>query len=125
MIKFLSDKSDVVACRVSREITPEDTDRLTQEMELAFESNLTTHLYYEIDEYIQFSAQSVMHGLRHALQMLAHRKQLGRVAVISNDPLIRSMWKIESAILPELSYRTFNQDQADLALAWIEGSAAV
>jgi hypothetical protein len=121
MIEFLSNKSDVVACRISREITPEDTDCLTHELELAFATSSATHFYYEIDEFIQFSADSVMHGLRHALGMLVHRKQLGRVAVVSNDPFIRSMWKVESALLPDISYRTFKQSERDHALAWVEG----
>ena len=123
MIEFLSSKSDVVACRVSKEITPEDTDLLTHEMELAFETDSVTHFYYEIDKFLEFSAESVTHGLRHALAMLAHRRELGRVAVVSDDPLLRGLWRVESALLPNLSYRTFKQSQRKIALAWIEEGA--
>lgn len=120
MIEFLSRKDDVVACRLSKEITPADTAMLTHEMELAFETNAVTHFYYEIDKFLEFSTDSVTHGLRQALAMLAHRQELGRVAVVSDDPVIRGIWKIESALLPRLSYRTFKQSQRDEALTWIE-----
>lgn len=125
MIEFLSTTPGVVACRLSRRIAPEDTDQLTHELQLAFDNNGTVNLYYELDEDVEMSGRAIVHGLRNALDIFARRDQLGRVAIVTDDTLMRALSKAESALLPGISYELFGQDQCYRAREWVEGSSAL
>ncbi|KEO91354.1 hypothetical protein EH31_01435 [Erythrobacter longus] len=125
MIEFLSTTPGVVACRLNRRIEPEDTDQLTHELQLAFENDGPVNLYYELDKDIEMSVRAIVHGLRNALDIFVRRDQLGRVAIVSDDTLMRALSKAESALLPGISYELFHQDQCYLAREWIEGSSAL
>lgn len=127
MIEFLSIDPGIVACRASGALTPDDTDALMHELELAIadegEVEGKIDLYYEIDDDIRMSPSSVLHGLRIALDILARRKRLGRVAVVSDRLLLRTLWRIESMLMPQLSYRQFTHAHRAEALDWVAGRA--
>ena len=53
--------------------------------------------------------------------MLGKLNRFGRVAVVADQAWIRAMTRIESAILPFISYRVFEPAQRDEALAWAKG----
>lgn len=123
MIEFLSKTPGVVACRLSQRVEPDDTEKLTRELELAFENNEMVNLYYELDEDIEMSAQAIIHGLPNAHDIFARRDQLGRIAIVTDDALMRALSRAESALLPDISYELFHQDQRSVAREWIEGDS--
>ena len=53
--------------------------------------------------------------------MLREREKFGRIAVVSDHNWIRWATRIESALIPGLSYETYRMDERDRALAWVEG----
>ena len=52
---------------------------------------------------------------------LASKLLIGRVAVVADQAWIRAATRIESVILPFISYRTFTPDQRQEAFAWVAG----
>jgi len=44
------------------------------------------------------------------------------VAVVADQAWIRAGTRIESALLPHISYRTYMPDERSEALAWVVGS---
>jgi hypothetical protein len=53
--------------------------------------------------------------------MVGKLRRFGRIAVVSDLRWIRWATKIESALLPFVSYETFTSDERHRALAWVEG----
>jgi hypothetical protein len=46
--------------------------------------------------------------------------RFGRVAVVAHQAWVRWGTRLESALLPFISYRTFEPEERDAALAWVE-----
>ena len=57
-------------------------------------------------------------------RLLGKLRQFGRVAVVADQAWVRIATRIESALLPFVSYRTFEPEQRAEALAWVRGSAS-
>jgi hypothetical protein len=54
-----------------------------------------------------------------ALPLFGKLGRFGRVAVVADQAWVRCGTRIESAILPFISYRTFEPTQREDALAWV------
>lgn len=48
----------------------------------------------------------------------------GRVAVVADQAWVRIGTRLESALLPSISYHTYMPEERDQALAWVEGRTA-
>jgi hypothetical protein len=62
--------------------------------------------------------------LERALPMLGQLARFGRVAVVSESAWLRALTRLESALLPNISYQTFTPDEREQALAWVEGRSS-
>jgi hypothetical protein len=47
----------------------------------------------------------------------------GRVAVVADQAWVRVGTRLESALLPNIRYRTYMPEERDEALAWVVGAA--
>jgi hypothetical protein len=65
------------------------------------------------------------HHLGRAMPMFGKLSRFGRVAVVADQAWIRFASRLESAILPFVSYRVFEPDRRADALAWVAGSEAL
>ncbi|MEO1222205.1 MAG: STAS/SEC14 domain-containing protein [Pseudomonadota bacterium] len=64
-----------------------------------------------------FSAVSV--ELVHMPLFLKWLYSLDRIAIVSDDDWIRTAARLESALLPGVTYQVYDDDEADAALAWV------
>ena len=48
--------------------------------------------------------------------------RFGRVAVVADQTWVRIGTRVESAVLPFISYKTFEPAQREEALAWVKGA---
>jgi hypothetical protein len=60
--------------------------------------------------------------MKRAMPLLGKLDRFGRVAVVADQAWIRFGTRLESAILPNVSYRTYLPEERDEAFAWVEGS---
>jgi hypothetical protein len=58
------------------------------------------------------------------LPLFGKLERFGRVAIVADQAWVRLGAQIESALLPDISYRTFTPDRSAEALAWVRGSIA-
>ena len=58
-----------------------------------------------------------------ALPLFGKLGRFGRVAVVADQGWIRAATKVESAMLPHVSYRVFEPGERDEAFAWVTGAA--
>src|SRR3546814_20334770 len=64
---------------------------------------------------------ALLFDLRHVFHYLVRLKQFGRIAIVTDQSWVRIASRIESALLPYVSYEVYPVAQRDRALAWVKG----
>lgn len=124
MLEFIPSREDVIATRMSGKITAEELGLYIDRLEDALERRPKTHVYAEMVDFRGLQMQDFGSHMRRGFDMLDRLDRFGRVAVVADQAWIRWLAKIESALLPMVSYRTFRLDERDRALAYVEGGSA-
>lgn len=122
MIEHLKAKSGVLALRVGEHLAREDIDKCLELLAEAFEGHSKIGLYIEVSEFTGFDTEALAPGFKRASALLRQLDRFGRVAIVSDQAWIRWASRLESAILPGISYRTYTIAERRKALAWIEGA---
>ncbi|MGD9636464.1 MAG: STAS/SEC14 domain-containing protein, partial [Pirellulales bacterium] len=94
---------------------------LIDQLERSLDEKEQTHLYVEVENFLGIEPAALPDYLPRAAAMLGKLRRFGRVAIVSDLRWIRWATKIESALLPHISYETFTSDERHRALAWVEG----
>ena len=121
MIEYLDSAPDVIALRITGRLSRDEIMGTTERIERAFAANEKTHLFVEIADYQGFDWSALGEHLPHAWTLLRQREKFGRIAVVSDHRWILWATRIESALIPGLSYETYRMDEREQALAWVEG----
>nr|MDJ0644261.1 STAS/SEC14 domain-containing protein [Erythrobacter sp.] len=66
-----------------------------------------------------FSFSAVTVELGHVPSLMKWVYGLDRIAIISDEEWIRTASRLESALLPGVTYEVYDEDEADAARAWI------
>jgi hypothetical protein len=121
MIEYLESAGDVLALRCHGKLEGTELDTLIDRLDAALQLNDKTHVFAEMQAFGGFDLSHLPHYLERALPMLRQLERFGRVAVVSESAWLRALTRLESALLPHVSYRTFTPDEREQALAWVEG----
>lgn len=121
MIRYFNSETNVVACSIAGGISREELIELFSRIERSLETNEKTHLFVEIDGLTGIDARAWAEHMPRGLAMVSKLKRFGRIAVVSNDRLVRWATRIESALLPYVRYEIFTSGEREQALAWVEG----
>lgn len=121
MLKYLPSNDDVIACRISGRLSADELRDLTQKLVGAIDRNPKTHMFCEIAGLTGVDMKGWAEQLPSGLSLFAKLERFGRVAVVSDQQWIRWATRIESALLPNISYEIFDLSERDRALAWVEG----
>src|SRR5690606_12687552 len=125
MLEFLPSARDVIALQITGKLDHDSALHLIEVLEAAVSANDKTHVFAEI---IDFSGMDFTHlpqYIGRAVPFLGKLTRLGRVAVVSDQAWLRALARLESAILPHVSYETFTSEERERALAWVEGGGAL
>lgn len=121
MIEYLETTPDVIAVRIEGRLSRDEIMGIVARIEQAFTGEGKTHIFAEIADFHGFDWTALGEYLPHALGMLGQREKFGRIAVVSDLAWIRWATRIESALIPGLSYETYKMGEREQALAWVEG----
>lgn len=121
MIEHIESSRDVIAMKISGKLTREELGEISERIELSIAKHDKTHLFVEIEDFHGFDAGAVPEYIPRAAAILGKLSRFGRIAVVSDLAWIRWAAKIESALLPNISYETFTACERHRALAWVEG----
>lgn len=121
MIEYIQSSEDVIALRITGRLMREELDGITTRVEQSLAANEKTHIFVEIEDFSGFDVTALPEYLPRAAAMLGQLGRFGRIAVVSDQRWIRWATKLESALLPHISYETFTADERHRALAWVEG----
>lgn len=116
---------NVFAGTVSGRLGNDEIDAIFRRLDALFETDEKVHLFIEVQNFQGLSSDAWMRDLSHGMRYLSRLKQFGRVAIVSEQGWIRSMSRLESALLPFVHYEVFTPDQRDAALAWVCGEGAL
>lgn len=121
MIEMIDTAPDVVALRIAHRIAGEELDLIMDRLDATMAEHDKVHIFVETSGIEAIELNGLPSYMRRAMPLFGKLDRFGRVAVVADQAWIRIGTRIESALLPFISYRTFMPGQRDEALAWVEG----
>ena len=121
MIELIKSNEDVIALKITGKLMREELQEITARVEKSLAERQKTHIFVEIEDFSGFDLTALPEYMPRAAAMLGQLDRFGRIAVVSDLRWIRWATKLESALLPHISYETFIADERHRALAWVEG----
>lgn len=121
MIQLIPTAEDVIAFKISGRLSRDELTRIADLVEPSLEAHEKTHVFVEVEDFTGFELSALDEYLPRAFHMLSKLERFGRVAVVSDLRWVRWATKFESALLPHISYETFETAERARALAWVEG----
>ncbi|WP_332816668.1 STAS/SEC14 domain-containing protein [Sphingopyxis sp.] len=123
MFEIINTKDDVLAVRINGKITGEDLAEIMERLEVAIAVNEKVHVYAETQSIDGIEIAGLAAHIARAAPLMGKLRQFGRVAVVADQLWIRALTRVESALLPHISYRVFKPEDRGAALMWVEGNA--
>jgi stage II sporulation SpoAA-like protein len=125
MMEILETEPGVIAAKFSGQFRREEIEEITALVERSLDEHERTHIYVEIHDNFTVDLGAVAANAPRGAAMLTKLDRFGRIAVVTEAPWIRWATRIESAILPGISYETFGLAEHEQARAWVDGSRAL
>lgn len=125
MHEFIETADDVFAVKISSKITSADLDALIDRLEAVMARHEKVHVFMESHSIEGIEISQLSQYLSRSMPFFGKLKQFGRIAVVADQTWIRVWTRIESALLPFVTYKVFTPDQRDRALAWVEGKGTL
>ena len=125
MHKFLNSPDDVLALEISGTITGEDLDAIMDRTEAIMARHDKIHVFVETRDIEGMQLSALPHHMSRAFPLFGKLDRFGRVAVVSDQAWMRVGTRLESAFLPNISYRVCKPEERDEALAWVMGREKV
>ena len=124
MLEFINTRDDVLAVTISGRLAGPDLTAVMDRLERAMADHDKVHVFVETHALDGIELSDLPGYLARALPMFGKLRHFGRVAVVADPRWVRNATRIESAVLPGISYRTFEPEQRDEALAWVQDAPA-
>lgn len=123
MIDLMDTADDVIAVKVAHKITGADLDGIMTRLDEAMRRHDKVHVFVETSAIEDIEISALPGYMARAMPLFGKLSRFGRVAVVADQAWIRMATRIESAVLPFISYRVFEPPQREEALAWVAGQA--
>lgn len=121
MLELMDAGDDVLAVKVAGKITSADLDAIMARLEDVMRQHEKVHVFVETSGIDGIEISALPSYTARAMPLFTKLNRFGRIAVVADQAWIRMATRIESAILPLISYRVFEPAQRDEALAWVAG----
>ena len=119
MLEFIPSPDEVIALKISGSIKGADLDPIMDRLDEIMAKHEKVHVFVETHAIAGLELSSLPHYFSRAMPLFGKLGSFGRVAVVADQAWIRVGTRIESAILPMISYRTYEPDQREVALTWV------
>ena len=123
MLDFIDSPADVIAIRMTGKITGEDLNAVMDRVDGVMAAHDKVHVFVETQGIDGIEISSLPGHMTRAMPLFGKLDRFGRVAVVADQAWMRVGTRLESAMLPNISYRTYMPNERDEALAWVLGSA--
>jgi hypothetical protein len=119
MLEFIDSPDDVLALKIRGRITGADLDAIMDRLEPALERADKLHVFVETVSIDAIALDGLAQYAGRALPLFGKLNRFGRVAVVADQAWIRFGSRVESAVLPFITYRVFEPQERERALAWV------
>ncbi len=120
MHEFIEAPDDVIALKVSGKLTGADLDPIMDRLSAAMAKHDVIHVFVETQAIGSIEISALPHYATRAMPLFRKLNRFGRVAVVADQAWIRVGTRIESAVLPFITYRVFDPSEREKALAWVK-----
>ncbi len=119
MHQFIDSPDDVLALKISGTITGDDLNAIMDRTDEVLAKHDKVHVYAETEGIDGMQLSALPHHFTRAMPLFGKLGQFGRVAVVADQAWIRTGSRLESALLPNISYMVVGPEGRDEALAWV------
>lgn len=119
MIELLDSPGDVIALKVSHRITGAELDTIMDRLDEAMAAHDKIHIFVETHSIDGIELSGLASYAARAMPLFGKLGRFGRVAVVADQAWVRAGTRLESALLPNIRYRTYMPEERDEALAWV------
>ena len=123
MFEFIPAPSSVVAVKVAHKLTGADLDAIMDRLDSVMAENDKIHVFVETEAIDGIELSGLANYMGRAVPLFGKLNRFGRVAVVADQAWIRVATRVESAMLPFITYRTYEPGQRAEALAWVTGAS--
>lgn len=125
MLRFIPSADDVIAVCIEERVTSDDLSAVMDRLDACLATPDTVHVFVETRSLEAIEVSGLGAYMARAMPLFGQLRRFGRVAVVADQAWVRAGTRIESALLPFISYRVFKPEQRDEALAWAREGHAV
>lgn len=125
MHEFIKSPSDVLAVKLDGTITGDDLDAIMDRTEDLIAEFGKIHIYVETHGIDGLQVSALPHHMNRAFPLFGKLDRFGRVAVVADQAWMRVLTRLESALLPNISYRVYEPEEREEALGWALGREKV
>ena len=122
MIELLDSPGHVIALKVSHKITGAELDTIMDRLDEAMAAHDKIHVFVETQSIDGIELSGLASYAARAMPLFGKLGRFGRVAVVADQAWVRAGTRLESALLPNIRYRTYMPEERDEALAWVMAS---
>ncbi len=119
MLEMLDRRDDVIAFKMSHKITGADLETIMDRLVEAMAKHEIIHVFAETESIDGIEISALPSHMARAMPLFGKLDRFGRVAVVADQAWVRLGTRLESALLPNISYRTYTPEEREQALAWV------
>ena len=123
MFEFIDGPDDVIALKMSGKITGADLTAVMDRVDKVMSTNGKVHVFVETQSISGIEIAGLPAYVSRAMPLIGKLGRFGRVAVVADQSWIRAGTRLESALLPNISYRVYTPEEREEAVAWVTGCA--
>ena len=121
MLEMIESGDDVIALTLSGKISGADLDAIMDRLDQVMAGHDKVHVFVETRGIDGIEISGLPAYIARAFPLFGKLDRFGRVAVVADQSWVRVGTRLESALLPNISYRTYMPEERDEALAWVAG----
>ena len=125
MLKVLINRPAVLALSFRGHLSREDIGECFTLLEPSLAGPEKLNLLVEAIGLSGIDSEVLFEDLGRGLRLMLKLERFGRVAIVADQDWIRFLSRVESALLPGISYRTYLGHERVQALDWVEGRDAL
>jgi len=123
MFEFIDGPDDVIALKMSGKITGADLTAVMDRVDKVMSTDGKVHVFVETQSISGIEIAGLPAYVSRAMPLIGKLGRFGRVAVVADQSWIRAGTRLESALLPNISYRVYTPEEREEAVAWVTGCA--
>ena len=121
MLEIIPSPPAVIAIKVSHKVTGEDLDSIMDRVDDAMAASEKVQVFVETQSIDGVELSGLGSYAARAMPLFGKLSRFDRIAVVADQAWIRVATRLESAVLPHVSYRVYLPEERDEALAWVMG----